>query len=223
MALTTFSHYGFNDFVILCGYKSEMIKRYFVDYYLNNSDITVDLVNNSVEVHSNSVEPWRVTTFYTGRNTMTGGRIRRIKDFIGDEPFMLTYGDGVSNVNIKELVAAHKASGKLATLTSVQPTGRFGAVEIAEEGTISSFEEKPHGDGAWINGGFFVLEPGIFDYIADDDSVTWEQAPLRNLAKDGQLGAYKHKGFWRPMDTLKDRNDLNNMWESESAPWKLWE
>ncbi|WP_392564226.1 glucose-1-phosphate cytidylyltransferase [Orbus wheelerorum] len=218
-----YSHYGFNDFVVLCGYKSEVIKEYFVNYYMNNSDVTVDLSTNNVDVHQNTSEPWKVTMVYTGRNTLTGSRIKRIQKFIGNEPFMLTYGDGVSNVNIKELVENHKKSGKFATLTAYQPEGRFGAIGIENDGSISNFHEKPKQGGAWINAGFFVLQPEIFDYILDGDDVTWEQDPLKNLAKNNQLNAYKHNGFWHAMDMLKDKIDLNNMWLEDKAPWKVWE
>lgn len=217
-----YSHYGFNDFVILCGYKGEVIKQYFANYYMNNTDITVDLKDNSMEVHRTTCEPWRVTMLHTGRNALTGSRIKKAKDFIGNESFMLTYGDGVSDVDINKVIESHKKSGKLATLTAVQPSGRFGALNIERDGEISHFQEKPVGDGAWINGGFFVLEPGIFDYIADGDKVTWEQEPMKNLASDGQLNAYKHNGFWRPMDTKRDKDDLNELWEADKAPWKTW-
>lgn len=217
-----YSHYGFNDFVILCGYKSEVIKEYFANYYMNNTDITVDLRTNSVEVHKTSCEPWKVTMFYTGRNTMTGGRIKKVRHFVGNEPFMLTYGDGVSDVDINKLVECHKKSGKLATLTAVQPTGRFGALNIEHDGEISHFQEKPIGDGAWVNGGFFVLQPEIFDYIPDGEDVIWEQEPMKNLALQGQLNAYKHSGFWRPMDTMRDKDDLSRMWEEKKAFWAVW-
>lgn len=220
--MKTYSHFGFNDFVILCGYKSEVIKEYFTNYYINNTDITVDLSTNSVEVHRTACEPWKITMINTGKNALTGSRIKKAKSFVGDEPFMLTYGDGVSDVDISALVDAHKKSGKLATLTAVQPSGRFGALNIESNGEISHFQEKPIGDGAWVNGGFFVLQPEIFDYIADGDSVTWEQEPMKTLANEGQLNAFKHKGFWRPMDTLRDKEDLNEIWDSGNAPWAHW-
>ena len=197
-----YSHYGFNDFVILTGYKQEIIKDYFVNYYMNNSNVTIDLSNNIVDVHQTMCEPWKVTMFYTGRNTMTGARIRKIKDFIGNEAFMLTYGDGVSDVNIKKLLEFHRQNGKLCTLTSVQPSGRFGAVEISEDGLITHFKEKPKGDGSWINGGFMVCEPGVFDYIPEGEDIIWEQEPLRGMVAERQLAAYRHDGFWKPMDTL---------------------
>ncbi len=217
-----YSHYGFNDFVILTGYKQEIIKDYFVNYYMNNSNVTIDLSNNIVDVHQTMCEPWKVTMFYTGRNTMTGARIRKIKDFIGNEAFMLTYGDGVSDVNIKKLLEFHRQNGKLCTLTSVQPSGRFGAVEISEDGLITHFKEKPKGDGSWINGGFMVCEPGVFDYIPEGEDIIWEQEPLRGMVAERQLAAYRHDGFWKPMDTLKDKNDLNAMWAEGKAPWKIW-
>lgn len=218
-----YSHYGFNDFVVLCGYKQEVIKDYFVNYYMNNSDITIDLGTDNVTVHQNVSEPWKVTLINTGRDTLTGGRIKKARDYVGNEAFMLTYGDGVSDVNIKELVDTHKRSGKLATLTAYQPEGRFGSLDIQTGGTIHSFQEKPKEGGSWINAGFFVLQPEVFDYIPDGDDAVWEQDPLRNLAKDGQLSAYKHHGFWHAMDMLKDKIDLNNMWKNNTAPWKVWD
>ena len=220
--MKTYSHYGFNDFVILTGYKSHIIKEYFINYYSRYSDITVDMSENSVEIHKTRTEPWKVTMLYTGKDTMTGGRIKKAKDYIGNETFMLTYGDGVSNVDIPALVDFHKKSGKLATLTAIQPSGKFGAINIENNGEISSFMEKPKGDGAWINGGFFVLELQIFDYIKNGDSTIWEREPLEDLAKDNQLNAYKHRGFWQPMDTLRDKIELTEMWQSQSAPWQIW-
>lgn len=217
-----YSYYGFNDFVILTGYKSHVIKDYFVHYYQQYSDITVDMSNNSVEIHKMQTEPWKVTMLYTGQNTLTGGRIKKAQEYIGNEPFMLTYGDGVADIDVNELIKCHKESGKYCTLTSVKPTGKFGALNIEKDGTINSFQEKPDGDGNWINGGFMVCEPQVFDYIQEGDKTIFERAPLENLAKDGQLNAYKHKGFWRPMDTLKDKNDLTEMWQTEQAPWALW-
>lgn len=218
-----YSHYGFNEFVVLCGYKQEYIKEYFASYFRAHSNITFDLANNEVTVHEKNVEPWKVTLLDTGIDTLTGGRIKKAQEYIGNEPFMLTYGDGVSDVNIGELVRFHQQGKRLATLTAVQPQGRFGVLDIDESSNIRSFQEKPKQGGSWINGGFFVLEPQIFDYIPDGDNAIWEQEPLRNLAHDGQLDAYKHEGFWRPMDMLKDKNDLNEMWSSGKAPWKVWE
>ena len=217
-----YSHYGFNDFVVLTGYKSHVIKEYFVNYYQQYSDITVDLAKNSVEIHRTRNEPWKVTMLYTGQNTMTGGRIKRAREYVGDEPFMLTYGDGVADMDIPALLECHKKSGKTATMTVVQPSGRFGVVDIGNDGTIRQFKEKPKGDGGWINGGFMVLEPEVFDYIPEDDTMPFEQAPLRNMAEDGKLNAYHHRGFWRPMDMLKDKIDLNDMWATGKAPWKIW-
>ena len=218
-----YSHYGFNDFVILTGYKSHIIKEYFINYYSRYSDITVDMSNNSVEIHKNRTEPWKVTMLYTGQDTMTGGRIKKAQSYVGNEPFMLTYGDGVANVDISRLVEYHKQSDKLATMTAVQQSGRFGAINIEHDNEISSFIEKPKGDGAWINGGFFVLEPEVFDYININDSTVWEREPLENLAGNGKLNAYKHDGFWRPMDTLRDKIELTQMWNSGKAPWQIWD
>ena len=217
-----YSYYGFNDFVILSGYKSHVIKEYFINYYNRYSDITVDMNTNTVEVHKTRNEPWRVTILYTGKDTMTGGRIKKAQSYIGNEPFLLTYGDGVSDVNIKNLVDFHNKQGKYVTVTAVQPYGRFGALEINENSIIDSFQEKPKGDGNWINGGFLVCEPEVFDYIPEGDDVIFENIPLQNLSKDRQLNAYKHNGFWRAMDTLKDKIDLTQMWLSQNAPWAIW-
>ena len=219
-----YSHYGFNDFVILTGYKQEVIKDYFVNYYLNNSDVTVDLSNNEVTVHRNRCEPWKVTLLYTGRNTKTAGRIKKAQKYIGNEAFMLTYGDGVGDISIPALIENHKQSGKLCTLTAYQPEGRWGALGIDEDGTVLKFSEKPKESGAWINAGFFVCEPEVFDYIPEDsEEMMWGQDPLKNLAKDGKLNSYKHTGFWHAMDMLKDKEDLNKMWAADAAPWKIWE
>ena len=218
-----YSHYGFNDFIILTGYKSHIIKDYFVNYYQRYSDITVDMVTNSVTVHKTRQEPWKVTMLYTGQNAMTGARIKKAKDFIENKPFMLTYGDGVSDINIHELLENHQKASQLITMTAVKPSGRFGALSIDAQDTITSFVEKPKGDGSWINGGFFVCQPEVMDYIGDGDDVVFERAPLEKLAKDGQLHAYKYDGFWRPMDTLKDKMELTAMWERGQAPWKKWE
>lgn len=219
-----YSHWGFNDFIILTGYQSHIIKDYFINYYNRYSDITVDLANDTVEVHKTRTEPWKVTMLYTGRNAMTGARIKKAQKYVGNEPFLLTYGDGVSDVNIKEVIESHKKSGKLITMTAVQPTGKFGAIAIDKDNSITSFKEKPKGDGSWINGGYFVCENEVFNYIKEnDDSVVFEKEPLENLAHDRKLNAYKHKGFWRPMDMLKDKNNLNEMWHNGRAPWKVWE
>lgn len=217
-----YSYYGFNDFIICCGYKGYYIKEYFANYFLHQADITIDLVENSINVHKSKAEPWKITMVDTGLNTLTGGRIKRIQEYVGNETFMLTYGDGVSDVNIPQLLEFHKKSGKKATLTAVQPSGKFGALGISNDNTITSFKEKPSGDGAWINGGFFVLEPSIFDYITEGDKTIWERTPLENLSKDNQLSAYKHGGFWRPMDTLRDKLDLEEYWNQNIAAWKIW-
>ncbi len=215
-----YSTYGFNDFVICLGYKGYVIKEYFANYFLHMSDVTIDLKNNKMEIHNVKAEPWKVTLVDTGLNTMTGGRIKRVQKYIGNETFMLTYGDGVGNINIKKLLEFHRKHDKYATLTAVQPSGRFGALDL-EESKVKAFKEKPKGDGAWINGGFFVLEPQIFDYIEGDETI-WEREPLENLAKDGQLMAYKHTGFWKPMDTLRDKRELESLWQSGNPPWKIW-
>lgn len=216
-----YSHYGFNDFVVLTGYKGHIIKDYFLNYYNRYSDMTIDLANNDVQIHKMRTEPWTVTMLYTGFDTKTAGRIKRAASYIDKDPFMLTYSDGVSDVNIKKLVDNHEKSGKLVTLTAVKPEGRFGALEIETDGTISQFQEKP--SDSWINGGFFVCENRALDYIPNDaDNIMWERAPLQNLARDGQLNAYKHEGFWHPMDMLKDKQELEKMWSMKKAPWDLW-
>lgn len=218
-----YSSYGFNEFVILTGYKSYVIKDYFVNYYQRYSDITVDMANNSVEVHRLQVEPWKVTMLYTGEDTLTGGRIKRAQPYIGNEPFLLTYGDGVCDVNIKDLVAYHKAQGKALTLTAVRPNGRFGALDIGSDDAINAFQEKPQGDGNWINGGFMVCEPRVFDAIEPNrDDVIFERGPMETLAKNGDMQAFKHTGFWHAMDTLKDKNELTDLWMSGKAPWAIW-
>jgi len=216
-----YSNYGFNDFVILLGYKGYYIKEYFANYFLHQSDVTIDLSNNKMEVHSNTSEPWKVTLLETGLHTMTGGRILRAKKFVGESPFLLTYGDGVANVDIGELVRFHKHHGKAITMTAVQPEGRFGALETNANSQVLSFMEKPKGDGSWINGGFFVCEPKVFDYIENDQTV-FERSPLEKLATDGELYIYKHESFWRCMDTLRDKIKLNELWESGEAKWKSW-
>lgn len=217
-----YSYYGFNEFVILLGYKGYYIKEYFANYFLHQSNVTIDLSNNQMQVHNNSSEPWKVTLLETGLNTMTGGRIKRAKDFINNETFMLTYGDGVSDVNLHDLLAFHKKHAKAITMTSVQPEGRFGALETDANNRVLSFMEKPKGDGSWINGGFFVCEPKVMDYINSDDTV-FEKEPLENLAKDGELYSYRHHGFWKCMDTLRDKTQLNDLWNSNQAKWKIWE
>ncbi|WP_282088022.1 glucose-1-phosphate cytidylyltransferase [Aquimarina algiphila] len=219
--MKSYSHHGYNDFVILLGYKGYIVKEYFMNYFIHQSDITVDLSENKTEIHKINAEPWKITLLDTGLNTLTGGRVLRAKDYIGNEPFMLTYGDGVSDVNIKELVSYHKSHSGAITMTSVQPEGRFGALIIKDNNEVTQFLEKPKGDGAWINGGFFVCNPEVLDYIDDDESI-FERKPLENLAKDGELFAYKHKGFWKPMDTLRDKNQLEKMFSTNNAPWKKW-
>ncbi len=216
-----YSAHGFNDFIVCLGYKGYVIKEYFANYFLHKSDVTIDLSNNSVQVHDSQAEPWKITLVDTGNDSMTGGRIKRIKAHVNNEPFMLTYGDGVSDVNITELVNFHRKERKILTVTAVQPSGKFGALNIDQEETVHSFTEKPKGDGAWINGGFFVCQPQIFNYLDGDDTV-WEKEPLENIASEGNMQAFKHHGFWRPMDTLKDNKDLNEMWTADNAPWKNW-
>lgn len=217
-----YSRYGHNDFILLLGYKGYYIKEYFANYFLHQSDVTIDLSTNAMQVHNNSSEPWRITLLDTGADTMTGGRIKRAQSFVGDENFMLTYGDGVSDVNLDALLKCHKLHGKAMTMTSVQPDGRFGTFEATDSGRVTQFLEKPKGDGSWINGGFFVCEAKVFDYINQGDSTVFEQSPLQDLAKDGELFSYSHGGFWKCMDTLRDKSDLNQMWQSGQAKWKTW-
>jgi glucose-1-phosphate cytidylyltransferase len=215
-----FSAYNINDFIICCGYKGFMIKEYFSKYFLEMSDITFDMKENRMKVHTNGVESWKVTLVDTGERTMTGGRLKRVREYIGDETFCFTYGDGVSDVNILSLIEFHKTNGTLATLTAVQPPGRFGILRL-QENLVTNFREKPREDGAWINGGFFVLEPEVIQYI-DDDSTTWEKEPLMRLSRDGKLAAFRHYGFWQPMDTLRDKQVLEELWLGGKAPWKVW-
>jgi glucose-1-phosphate cytidylyltransferase len=217
-----YSAFGINDFIICLGYKGYVIKEYFATYSLHMSDVTFDMRKNKTEIHQNGTEPWRITLVDTGKDTMTGGRIKRVKDYIGHETFCLTYGDGVTDVNIKDLIDFHRDQKALATLTAVKSPGRFGAFKLEEnQYKISAFKEKPKGDGAWINGGFFVVEPSVIDYVKDDSTV-WEREPLEKLAHDGELAAYRHQGFWHPMDTLRDKNVLEDLWNNENAPWKVW-
>jgi glucose-1-phosphate cytidylyltransferase len=216
-----YSSHGINDFVICCGYKGYIIKEYFANYFLHMSDVTFDMKNNKMEVHQGNAEPWKVTLVDTGEDTLTGGRLKRVRDYLTDqEAFCFTYGDGLSNVNISKLVEFHKKQGKLATVTAVQPPGRYGALDIRND-NISDFIEKPKGDGGWINGGFFVLSPKCIDYI-DNDKTSWEGQPLVRIAEQGQLAAYQHSGFWQPMDTLREKNLLEDLWFSNEAPWKIW-
>lgn len=218
-----YSHYGFNEFIVCLGYKGYVIKEYFANYFLHTSDITVDIKNNSIEVHDTHSEPWKITLVDTGLESMTGGRVKKIQKYIGNAPFMLTYGDGVADINIKELVEFHKKSGKLLTVTAYKPQGKFGSLELLEDNSVKSFTEKPAGDGMWINAGYFVCEPEVFDYILDGDKTVFEKDPLENLAKDDKMMAFKHQGFWKPMDILKDNRELNEMWDKGKAPWKVWE
>ena len=219
--MKTYSHYGFKEFVICCGYKGYLIKEYFANFSLHNSDVTIDIKKNQIKVHKNNNEDWKITLVDTGDNSLTGGRILRIKDFV-DEEFLLTYGDGVADVNISKLIEHHKINKKIATMTVVQPQGRFGVVEFnTKNNLIENFSEKLKGDGAWINGGFFVLNKKIFDYLKDDFTI-WEKEPLEILSKENQLVAFKHDNFWYPMDTMRDKDYLENLWEKNEAPWKLW-
>lgn len=215
-----YSAHGINDFVVCCGYKGYFIKEYFANYFLHMSDVTFDMQQNKMEVHQNNAEPWRVTLVDTGEKTMTGGRLARVREYVGDEDFCFTYGDGVSDVNIRDLVAFHKKSGLKATMTAVQPPGRFGSLNLSGN-KITSFQEKPAGDGGWINGGFFVCSSSVFDYI-ENDATVWEQQPLKKMAQEGNLSAHFHKGFWQPMDTLRDKTHLEDLWDSGQAPWKVW-
>lgn len=218
--MKVYSAHGINDFVICCGYKGYVIKEYFANYFLHMSDVTFDLTSNQMKVHQNNAEPWRVTLVDTGESTMTGGRLRRVRDYLGAEDFCFTYGDGVGDVNIGALIQQHKASGLKATLTAVQPPGRFGALNLAGQ-CITSFQEKPVGDGGWINGGFFVCSTSVLEYIEGDDTI-WERGPLERLASQRELGAYFHHGFWQPMDTLRDKLHLEDLWNSGKAAWKIW-
>lgn len=217
-----YSAHGINDFIICLGYKGYVIKEYFATYSLHMSDVTFDLRNNDMKVHENGTESWKVTLIDSGEKAMTGGRLKRVKDYIGDETFCLTYGDGVSDVNIRELIDFHQKQKTLATLTAVMPPGRFGVFNLEQnQHKISIFKEKPRGDGAWINGGFFVLEPDVINYITDDSTI-WEKEPMGKLARDGMLSAYKHHGFWQPMDTLRDKMYLEELWASNNPPWRTW-
>lgn len=218
-----YSYYGFNEFVILTGYLSHVIKDYFINYYTRYSDITIDMSNQNISLHKMRQEPWIVTMLYTGEITMTGSRLKKAEEYIGNETFLLTYGDGVGDVNIPELIKQHRMNKKITTITAVQPEGKFGALSIDKNGNINSFQEKPKGDGSWINAGFMVCEPKIFDYIEKDrEDIVFESGPLRKLSDAGELAAYKHEGFWHPMDTLKNKIDLERMWIRDEAPWALW-
>jgi len=220
--MKTYSFYNINEFIICCGYKGYIIKEYFANYFRHNCDLTVDLLNNSVEIHDNYSEPWKVTLIDTGLNTMTGGRVKRIQKYVGGERFLLTYGDGITDQNITETIEFHEASGKKLTVTAYKPSGKFGALKIDETGVVNSFLEKPSGDGNWINAGYFICEEEVFDYIKEGDNTVFEKSPLENLANDGKMAAFKHSGFWKPMDTLRDNIELNEMWKNRKAPWKKW-
>jgi glucose-1-phosphate cytidylyltransferase len=216
-----YASYGFTEFVVCLGYKGYVIKEYFANYFLHQSDVTFDMKGNKVEIHNSLAEPWKVTLVDTGLDTMTGGRVKRIEKYLNNEPFLLTYGDGVGSIDVSEVVKFHLENKKLLTVTAVQPSGRFGALNLSDSNEVLSFREKPKGDGAWINGGFFVCEPGIIDYISQDNTV-FEAEPLENIARDGQMVAFKHTGFWKPMDTLRDKQELEKLWDSGHAPWKSW-
>ena len=215
-----YSHHGINDFIVCVGYKGYIIKEYFANYFLHMSDVTFDMSNNTMHVHQQYAEPWRVTLVDTGEDTMTGGRLKRVRDYVKDETFCFTYGDGVADIPLRKLIEHHQANGNLATVSAVQPPGRYGALEVSNQRVVA-FQEKPLGDGGWINGGFFVLEPGIFDYIAGDH-IIWENEPMRKLATAGKLGAYTHYGFWQAMDTVRDKAYLEDLWQRNQAPWRCW-
>lgn len=218
-----YSHYGFHKFIILLGYKGYVIKEYFANYFLHQSDVTINLSTNKVEVHNNTSEPWKVTLLDTGIETMTGGRILRAQPFVKDEAFMLTYGDGVSDVNLNKLLQFHRSHGKTVTTTIVQPEGRYGAIDSNAEGRIQRFVEKPEGDRTWVNGGFFVCQPKVFDYLNEGDKTIFERKPMENMAKNGELYAYRHYGFWKCMDTARDKIYLNKIWNQNQAIWKVWQ
>ena len=217
-----YSHYKYNHFVILLGYKGYLIKEYFANYFLHRSDVTIDLKSNETNLHNNTSEPWKITLLDTGNETMTGGRIKKAEEFIGDNKFMLTYGDGLSDIDLSALEEFHNTHGKAMTMTSVQPDGRFGIFDANDDGQVTTFLEKPVGDGSWINGGFFICEPSVFNYIQADDRTIFEREPMEAIAKAGELYTYRHKGFWKCMDTLRDKNELQSMWEKGVPPWKIW-
>ncbi|MBS1556941.1 MAG: glucose-1-phosphate cytidylyltransferase [Bacteroidetes bacterium] len=213
---------GFNDFVVCLGYKGYLIKEYFANYFLHQSDVTIDLGKNSLQVHNTQAEDWRVTLIDTGDQSMTGARIKKAAPYLDGQPFMLTYGDGVGNIDLHQLLAAHQQGGRFCTVTAVQPSGRFGSLDIDGKGGVSAFQEKPKGDGAWINGGFFVCQPEVLNYLTTDNQCIWERQPLEQLARDGQLTAHRHQGYWKPMDTLRDKDELEKEWATGHAPWKIW-
>lgn len=221
--MKVYSSYGFDEFIICLGYKGFLIKEYFMQYYLHNSDITIELGNNKLDVHYTAVESFKVTLVDTGLSTKTAGRLKRVQKYIGNEDFMLTYGDGLADINLEELLTFHQSHGKIATVTAVQPEARFGGLEIGQDGTVLSFKEKPKGDGKWINGGFFVLKPEVFNYLSGEmDEVMWEDAPLEKLAQDQQLSAFRHQGFWKCMDAMRDKLELESLWQTNQAKWKVW-
>lgn len=221
--MKTYSHYGIDEFIICCGYKQYVIKEYFANYFRHNCDMTVDMSNNSIKILNNHSESWKVTMIDTGLNTMTGGRIKRIQQYVENERFLLTYGDGVADIDVLDTLRFHEESNGILTLTAYKPTGKFGALELdLETNKVKSFKEKPDGDRNWINAGYFICEPDIFDYITEGDNTIFERKPLENIAKDGKMQAYLHKGFWKPMDTLRDNVELNEMWDQGNAPWKVW-
>ena len=221
--MKTYSHYGFNDFIICLGYKGFYIKEYFMDYYMHNSDMTIELNSNKVDIHYTQTESFKVTLVDTGLSTKTAGRLKRIQKYVGSEPFMLTYGDGVCSVNINDLVAYHNKHGKIATVTAIQPEARFGGMEFDQSSTVKVFKEKPSGDGNWINGGYFVLSPDVFKYLnGNSDDIMWEDGPLENLSNDSELVAYKHHGFWKCMDAMRDKLELEHLWNNNQAKWKVW-
>jgi glucose-1-phosphate cytidylyltransferase len=218
-----YSKFGFNEFIVCLGYKGYMIKEYFMHYFLHNSDITIEVSTNTIDVHSSNTDPFKVTLVDTGLDTKTAGRLQRVRSYLGDQDFMLTYGDGVADVKLDELLRFHQAHGKIATVTAVQPEARFGGMELSEGGLVSTFKEKPKGDGKWVNGGFFVLRPAVFDYLQQDmTNVMWEDDPMEQLACDGQLMAYRHTGFWKPMDAMRDKLELESLWRNNQAKWKIW-
>ncbi|HWB93542.1 MAG TPA: glucose-1-phosphate cytidylyltransferase [Puia sp.] len=218
-----YSHYGFNEFIICLGYKGYLIKEYFMHYYLHNSDITIEVETNKVDVHSTNTDPFTVTLVDTGLATKTAGRLKKVQRYIGNEDFMLTYGDGVADIDVNALLRFHRAHGKIGTVTAVQPEARFGGMDIGQNGLVNKFKEKPRGDGKWVNGGFFVLKPAVFDYLEDDSNETmWEDKPMEDLTKAGQLAAYKHLGFWKPMDAMRDKLELESLWQKDQAKWKVW-
>lgn len=221
--MKVYSHYGFNEFIICLGYKGYLIKEYFMHYYLHNSDITIELGSNKLDVHYTNTDPFKVTLVDTGLSTKTAGRLKRVQQYVGNEDFMLTYGDGVSDIPLDNLLAFHKSHGKIATVTAIQPEARFGGMELGEDGLVRNFKEKPKGDGKWINGGFFVLKPEVFNYLGGDmDDTMWEDAPMEHLSRQGQLMAYRHHGFWKCMDAMRDKLELEALWQNNNAKWRIW-